>query len=110
MLGDDAITIRTLRKRTRIEWSRIGTVRFAWPEGSDKWLLTADLDRPNDPESTLLLLAIPPVVRPMDNAYELRKREQLKDILRVLSAGDVRVIFAPGVAAGLQEHWSITAP
>ena len=110
VLSEDAITIRTLRKNERVEWNRIGTVRFAWPEGSDHWLLTADLGRPTDPASVLLLLATPPVERPMSNAYEMRKREQLKDILAIMRTKGIRVIFAPGIATRLEEFWQVAPP
>lgn len=106
VLTDRAIYRRTPWAESRLDWSRVVAGRFALDERS-RWSLALDLTGGDEPHDELVLLSIPPVVRPVSNAYEHRKREQVAQVRRILRDKRVPVALLPEIASALHEHWKL---
>lgn len=106
VLTDRAIYRRTPWAESRLEWDRVVAGRFALDERS-RWSLALDLTGGDEPHDELVLLSIPPIDRPVSNAYEHRKREQVADVRRILRHKRVPVTLLPEIAAALHEHWKL---
>ncbi|MGQ4616656.1 hypothetical protein [Nocardia sp. R7R-8] len=74
-----------------------------------RWSPTLDLSG-GEPHGELALLSIPPVVRPVAGAYDLRKRDQVTEIRVTLRHKQIQVIVLPQIADALQEHWQLAPP
>ncbi|RMI31008.1 hypothetical protein [Nocardia stercoris] len=109
-LGPDRIERRTLWRRHTLGWDRVVAARFTLGEGG-RWELALDLVPGEEPPyGELILLSIPPVVRPVGNAYEDRKREQVGEIRNLLRDKKIPVTILPGIALALTLHWKLTPP
>jgi hypothetical protein len=62
------------------------------------------LDLRSDPDE-LVLLTFPPVDRPVANPYHMRKREQLRDVIAVLTRRGVALTVLPEIAAAVRRYW-----
>lgn len=109
VLADQAIYLRTPLHESSIDWDRVVAGRFALDERA-RWSLALDLTGGEEPHSELVLLSIPPVVRPVSNAYEHRKREQVAEIRKVLRHKRIPVTVLPEIAASLHENWKLAPP
>ncbi|GAB2721214.1 hypothetical protein [Nocardia thraciensis] len=109
MLTEQAIYRRTPLAEDSIEWERVVAGRFALDE-RERWSLALDLAGGDEPHGELMLLSIPPVVRPVSNAYEHRKREQVAEVRKMLRHKRVPVTVLPEIAAALHEHWKLAPP
>ncbi|MBF6172706.1 hypothetical protein [Nocardia blacklockiae] len=109
VLTDQAIYLRTPLHESSIEWDRVVAGRFALDERA-RWSLALDLTAGDEPHRELVLLSIPPVVRPVSNAYEDRKREQVAEVRKMLRHKRVPVTVLPEIAASLHEHWKLAPP
>ena len=66
----------------------------------DRWSLTLDLR--SDPDE---LVSFPPVDRPVANPYQMRKREQLRDVIDILTRRGVALTVLPEIAAAVRRYW-----
>ncbi|CAM2942501.1 hypothetical protein [Skermania piniformis] len=109
VLDEQQITVRVPWAATELGWDRVLAARLAnMPDG--RWSLALDLTAGNEPYNELLLLAIPPVVRKVGNAYELRKREQVGEVLDLLRAKQVPMTVLPEIRMALADFWQIDLP
>ncbi|MFE3754667.1 hypothetical protein ACFXO9_10195 [Nocardia tengchongensis] len=108
-LTEDAIVLRTPWARSTVAWQRVVAGRFALDE-SGRWTLALDLNGGDEPHQELVLLSVPPVRRPVANAYDLRKREQVNEIRTMLRHKRIPVTILPEIAEALQRHWKIAPP
>ncbi|NUS45306.1 MAG: PH domain-containing protein [Mycobacteriaceae bacterium] len=108
-LGDDAVVLRRTLRTRRIGWADVRGGRFAYDEYG-RWTLALDLAAGAAHGDELVLLSIPPVSRPVSNPYELRKREQVRELRLALRRKRVPVTVVPEIAAALHEHWGIAPP
>ncbi|MBF6330526.1 hypothetical protein [Nocardia transvalensis] len=106
MLTDEAIYRRTPLSETRVDWDRVVAGRFALDDHG-RWSLALDLAGGDEPHGELVLLSIPPVVRPISNAYEHRKREQVIQIRKMLRHKQVPVTILPEIAQALHDYWKL---
>lgn len=109
VLSDEAIVQRTPWGALGIEWDRVVAGRFALDE-KGRWSLALDLNGGSEQHGELVLLSIPPVVGPVANAYDMRKREQVNEIRELLRNKRIPVTLLPEIAAALQQHWRIAPP
>jgi hypothetical protein len=109
VLTDHAIYRRTPWTVSSIDWGRVVAGRFTLDERS-RWSLALDLSGGDEPHGELVLLSIPPVVRPVAGAYDLRKRDQVTEIRAILHRKRIPVTVLPQIAGALQEHWQIAPP
>ncbi len=106
VLADQAIYLRTPLHESSVDWDRVVAGRFALDE-RERWSLALDLTGGDELHGELVLLSIPPVVRPVSNAYEHRKREQVAEIRKMLRHKRVPVTVLPEIAEALHEHWKL---
>ncbi|MFI5780517.1 hypothetical protein [Nocardia sp. NPDC051570] len=109
LLTERAIYCRTPWAETSIDWHRVVAGRFALDEHA-RWSLALDLAGGDEPHGELVLLNIPPVIRPISNAYEHRKREQVVQIRTMLRHKQIPVTILPDIARALHEHWRLAPP
>ncbi|WP_067533321.1 hypothetical protein [Nocardia crassostreae] len=109
VLTERSIVRRTPWHADAIEWDRVVVGRFALDEKA-RWSLALDLNGGAEPHGELVLLSIPPVVRPIANAYDHRKREQVNEIRALLRQKRIPVTVLPEIAAALQQHWRLAPP
>ncbi|WP_024802156.1 hypothetical protein [Nocardia sp. BMG51109] len=109
VLTEQAIYLRTPLHESSIGWERVVAGRFALDEQA-RWSLALDLTGGDEPHSELVLLSIPPVVRPVANAYEHRKCEQVGEIRKMLRHKRIPVTVLPEIGAALHEHWKLAPP
>jgi|GEM_PF-4492643 len=109
VLTDRVISRRTPLHESEITWDRVVAGRFALDERA-RWSLALDLNGGDEPHHELVLLSIPPVARPVSNAYEHRKREQVLQIRKMLVHKRVPVIILPEIAHALHRHWRLAPP
>ncbi|MCM6775122.1 hypothetical protein NDR87_24795 [Nocardia sp. CDC159] len=109
LLTDRAIYCRTPWAETSIDWDRVVAGRFALDERA-RWSLALDLSGGDERHGELVLLNIPPVIRPISNAFEHRKREQVVQIRTMLREKRVPVTILPEIARALHEHWKLAPP
>ncbi len=109
LLTERAIYCRTPWAETSIDWTRVVAARFALDERA-RWSLALDLAGGDEPHGELILLSIPPVIRPISNAYEHRKREQVLQIRTMLRHKQIPVTILPTIAQALHEHWKLAPP
>ncbi|MFE9578666.1 hypothetical protein ACFYO1_19925 [Nocardia sp. NPDC006044] len=108
------LTERTIYRRTpwtesSVDWDRVVAGRFTLDERS-RWSLALDLSGGDEEHGELVLLSIPPVLRPVSGAYDLRKREQVTEIRALLRRKRIPVTVLPEIAGALQQHWEIAPP
>ncbi|WP_232851321.1 hypothetical protein [Nocardia acididurans] len=108
-LTDTAIVRRTPWHTDTIPWNRVVAGRFTLDEKS-RWSLALDLNGGEEPHGELVLLSIPPVLRPVANAYDMRKREQVNEIRTMLRQQRIPITVLPEIAAALSEHWKLAPP
>lgn len=108
-LTEQAIVRRTPLSSETIAWERVVAGRFALDD-HDRWSLALDLNGGAEPHGELVLLSIPPVVRPIAGAYDMRKREQVNEIRTMLRHKRVPVTVLPEIAEALNRHWKIAPP
>ncbi|MEV0342771.1 hypothetical protein AB0H49_27470 [Nocardia sp. NPDC050713] len=109
VLTDGAIYRRTPWAESSIDWDRVVAGRFTLDERA-RWSLALDLSGGDERHGELVLLSIPPVVRPVSGAYDLRKRDQVKQIREMLRHKRVPVTVLPEIAGALNAHWKIAPP
>ncbi|MEV6767614.1 hypothetical protein AB0N05_03180 [Nocardia sp. NPDC051030] len=109
ILSEESIVRRTPWAASTVAWDRVVAGRFALDDKA-RWSLALDLNGGEEQHGELVLLSIPPVVRPITNAYDHRKREQVNEIRNILRDKRIPVTILPEIAAGLQEHWRIAPP
>ncbi|MEU2252734.1 hypothetical protein [Nocardia xishanensis] len=109
LLTEGAIYRRTPWAESSIEWDRVIAGRFALDERA-RWSLALDLAGGDERHGELVLLSIPPVVRPVSGAYDLRKRDQVKQIREMLRHKRVPVTVLPEIAGALSTHWNVAPP
>lgn len=109
LLSEQSIVRRTPWAASTIAWDRVVAGRFALDEQA-RWSLALDLNGGDEPHQELVLLSIPPVVRPIANAYDHRKREQVNEIRTMLRQKRIPVVILPEIADALQRHWRIAPP
>ncbi|SNY81081.1 hypothetical protein SAMN04244553_2659 [Nocardia amikacinitolerans] len=109
VLTEDAIYRRTPWAESSIDWDRVVAGRFTLDERA-RWSLALDLSGGDERHGELVLLSIPPVVRPVSGAYDLRKRDQVKQIREMLRHKRVPVTVLPEIAGALNAHWNIAPP
>ncbi|MFJ4652811.1 hypothetical protein ACIP5Y_16230 [Nocardia sp. NPDC088792] len=109
LLSEQSIVRRTPWATSTIAWDRVVAGRFALDEHA-RWSLALDLNGGDEPHQELVLLSIPPVVRPIANAYDHRKREQVNEIRTMLRQQRIPVVILPEIADALQRHWRIAPP
>ncbi|WP_067672126.1 hypothetical protein [Nocardia miyunensis] len=109
VLSDRTISRRTPLRESDIAWDRVVAGRFTLDERA-RWALALDLSGGDERHGELVLLSIPPVVRPISNAYEHRKREQVAQIRKMLRHKNVPVTVLPEIANALHEHWKLAPP
>ncbi|MFC4125837.1 hypothetical protein [Nocardia rhizosphaerae] len=106
-LTEPAIYARTPFRSNTVPWDRVVAGRFTLDEHG-RWSLALDLNGGHHDE--LVLLSIPPVVRPVSGAYDMRKREQVTEIREMLRTKRIPITVLPEIAAALNEHWQIAPP
>ncbi|WP_405134647.1 hypothetical protein [Nocardia sp. NBC_01388] len=109
VLTDQSIVRRTPWGAATIDWNRVVAGRFALDEKS-RWSLALDLNGGDEQHGELVLLSIPPVQRPIANAYDMRKREQVNEIRSILRRKQIPVILLPEIAEALTQHWRLAPP
>ncbi|AXK87688.1 hypothetical protein IU443_21595 [Nocardia farcinica] len=109
VLTDQAIELRTPLTHETVGWDRVRAARFALDERA-RWSLALDLAGGDERHGELVLLSIPPVVRPVSGAYDMRKREQVHEIREFLRRKRVPVTVLPEIAGALSEFWKIAPP
>ncbi|WP_306365587.1 hypothetical protein [Nocardia sp. CC227C] len=109
VLGEDAIVRRTPWSAETIAWDRVVAGRFALDDHG-RWALALDLNGGEEPHGELVLLSIPPVVRPIASAYDMRKREQVGEIRTMLRHKRIPVTVLPEIADALTRHWKLAPP
>lgn len=109
VLTEQTISRRTPLRESAIAWDRVIAGRFTLDERA-RWALALDLSGGDELHGELMLLSIPPVVRPVSNAYEHRKREQVAQIRKMLRDKRVPVTVLPEIANALHEHWKLAPP
>ncbi|TQM30430.1 hypothetical protein [Nocardia bhagyanarayanae] len=109
VLTEGAIYRRTPWAESSIEWDRVVAGRFTLDERA-RWSLALDLSGGDERHGELVLLSIPPVVRPVSGAYDLRKRDQVEQIREMLRHKRVPVTVLPEIAGALSAHWKIAPP
>ena len=109
VLTEQAIYLRTPLHEDSIEWERVVAGRFALDERA-RWSLALDLSGGDEPHHEVNLLSIPPVVAPVSNAYEERKREQVTEVRKMLRHKQVPVTVLPEIAQALHDHWKLAPP
>ncbi|MFC8047009.1 hypothetical protein [Nocardia sp. NPDC057353] len=105
VLDERAIDRRTPWSAQPLDWERVVGGRFSLDERA-RWSLALDLTG----DAELVLLAIPPVVRPVGNAYEMRKREQVLQVRQLLREKRIPITVLPEIATALQRHWRLAPP
>ncbi|MEC3951725.1 hypothetical protein VMT65_01640 [Nocardia sp. CDC153] len=108
-LTEETIVRRTPWGASAVEWERVVAGRFTLGE-KGRWTLALDLNGGEEPHGELVLLSIPPVVRPISNAYDMRKREQVNEIRTILRHKRIPVTILPEIAEALRYHWKIAPP
>ncbi|MFE9787362.1 hypothetical protein ACFYO7_18455 [Nocardia salmonicida] len=106
-LHEHAIYTRTPFRSSTVLWDRVVAGRFTLDEHA-RWALALDLDGESADE--LVLLSIPPVIRPVTGAYDMRKREQVSEIREMLRAKRIPITVLPEIAGALEQHWQIAPP
>lgn len=109
VLTEHTIARRTPLRGSEIAWDRVVAGRFALDERA-RWSLALDLSGGDERHGELVLLSIPPVVRPVSNAYEHRKREQVREIRKMLRHKRIPVTILPEIANALHAHWKLAPP
>ncbi|PXX68447.1 hypothetical protein DFR70_102127 [Nocardia tenerifensis] len=109
VLTEQAIYRRTPWTESSIDWGRVVAGRFTLDERA-RWSLALDLSGGDERHGELVLLSIPPVLRPVSGAYDLRKREQVNEIRALLRRKRIPVTVLPEIAGALQRHWEIAPP
>ncbi|WP_227996987.1 hypothetical protein [Nocardia australiensis] len=109
VLTEGAIYQRTPWRESSIEWDRVLAGRFALDE-RERWSLALDLTGGGERHGELVLLSIPPVIRPVSGAYDLRKREQVTEIREMLRQKRIPVTVLPEIAGALNQHWQLAPP
>ncbi|WP_216916032.1 hypothetical protein [Nocardia noduli] len=109
VLTDSAIHRRTPWSETSIDWDRVVAGRFTLDE-RERWSLALDLAGGDERHGELVLLSIPPVIRPVAGAYDLRKREQVGEIREILRRKRIPVMVLPDIAKALDAHWQVAPP
>jgi hypothetical protein len=109
VLTEQTISRRTPLHAADIAWDRVVAGRFTLDEQA-RWSLALDLSGGDEPHGELVLLSIPPVVRPVSNAYEHRKREQVAGIRTMLRHKRIPVTVLPEIANALHEYWKLAPP
>ncbi|BAW10077.1 conserved hypothetical protein [Nocardia seriolae] len=108
-LTEERIRCRTPWGASTLAWDRVVAGRFALDERG-RWALALDLNGGVEPHQELVLLSVPPVTRPISNAYDMRKREQINEIRTILRQKRIPVTILPEIADALQRHWKIAPP
>jgi len=106
VLTDAAIYWRTPLAETVVDWDRVVAGRFTLDEQA-RWTLALDLTEGDEHHAELVLLSIPPVEGPVSGAYDLRKREQVNEVRKMLRQKKVPVTVLPEIAGALEQHWRI---
>ncbi|MFE3546066.1 hypothetical protein ACFXK0_24155 [Nocardia sp. NPDC059177] len=106
-LTEPAIYVRTPFRSATVPWDRVVAGRFTLDQHG-RWALALDLNGGTSDE--LVLLSIPPVVRPVAGAYDMRKREQVTEIREMLRAKRIPITVLPEIASALNQHWQIAPP
>ncbi|WP_330184827.1 hypothetical protein OHB26_15290 [Nocardia sp. NBC_01503] len=109
VLTEDSIVRRTPWGAETLAWDRVVAGRFALDEQA-RWSLALDLNGGQEPHGELVLLSIPPVVKPIANAYDMRKREQVNEIRGMLRGKRIPVTVLPEIADALTRHWRLAPP
>ncbi|WP_069161722.1 hypothetical protein [Nocardia altamirensis] len=109
LLTEQAIYRRTPWTVSSIDWDRVVAGRFTLDDRA-RWSLALDLSGGDEQHGELVLLSIPPVLRPVSGAYDLRKREQVNEIRALLRHKRIPVTVLPEIAGALQQHWQIAPP
>lgn len=106
-LHEHAIYARTPFRSSTVPWDRVVAGRFTLDEHA-RWSLALDLNGESVDE--LVLLSIPPVIRPVTGAYDMRKREQVSEIREMLRTKRIPITVLPEIAGALNQHWQIAPP
>ncbi len=106
VLTEQTISRRTPLHEARISWDRVVAGRFTLDKQA-RWSLALDLQGGDELHGELVLLSIPPVVRPISGAYDHRKREQVAQIRTMLRYKRIPVTVLPEIANALHEHWKL---
>ncbi|MFC4375689.1 hypothetical protein ACFO5K_16435 [Nocardia halotolerans] len=106
-LAEPAIHVRTPFRSATVPWDRVVAGRFTLDERG-RWALALDLT--GDTADELVLLSIPPVLGPVAGAYNMRKREQVREIRELLRAKRIPITVLPEIAGALNQHWQIAPP
>ncbi|MRH86954.1 hypothetical protein GFY24_05650 [Nocardia sp. SYP-A9097] len=109
VLTEQAIVRRTPWGAETFGWDRVVAGRFTLDEDA-RWSLALDLNDGDEPHGELVLLSIPPVVKPIANAYDMRKREQVNEIRGMLRGKRIPVTVLPEIADALTRHWRSAPP
>ena len=112
IIDDDAVSVRTPWRRSRIAWDRISgiharRIETTDPEGAEKWLFEMQFAGSTE---TLALLEFPAVTSAWANPYEHRTREQLKAVFDIARAKGLPAAVPAAIAQPLKEHWHLEAP
>ncbi|MFC3960425.1 hypothetical protein [Nocardia jiangsuensis] len=105
VLSERGIERRTPWSARSLDWERVVGGRFTLDEKA-RWALALDLTG----DAELVLLSIPPVLRPVSNAYEMRKREQVLQVRQLLREKRIPITVLPEIATALQRHWRLAPP
>ncbi|MEV0359275.1 hypothetical protein AB0H71_24790 [Nocardia sp. NPDC050697] len=105
VLTEQGIERRTPWSAQPLAWERVVGGRFTLDERA-RWALALDLTG----DAELVLLSVPPVVRPVGNAYEMRKREQVQQVRQLLREKRIPITVLPEIATALQRHWRLAPP
>lgn len=108
-LSDDGVVRRSLGRSRRLGWDRVVGGRFAYDERG-RWTLALDLTAGSERNQELVLLSVPPITRPVSNAYEMRKCEQVNDIRAMLRRRRIPVTVVPDILTALETYWKIAPP
>ncbi|MEV6070381.1 hypothetical protein AB0L82_27865 [Nocardia sp. NPDC052001] len=109
VLTDQSIVRRTPWSASTLAWDRVVAGRFALDENA-RWSLALDLNDGDEPHHELVLLSIPPVVKPVGSAYDMRKREQVNEIRGMLRSKRIPITVLPEIADALTVHWRLAPP
>ncbi|KAA0023737.1 PH domain-containing protein [Antrihabitans cavernicola] len=107
LLDDSGIAIRKPWSSRSIGWERVRGARFTdYPEAG-RWCLTLALKGAAARSDEVMLVALPPVVGAVTNPYDMRKREQLKELYLLLSVKEVPVSVPAPITEALRTHWQV---
>jgi hypothetical protein len=108
-LSDRGLALRSMWRTRCLGWDRVLGGRFAYDEHG-RWTLALDLTAGDERNQELVLLSIPPITRPVSNAYEMRKCEQVNEIRAMLRRRRIPITVVPDILTALQTYWKIAPP